>query len=157
MHKYFAIVFFLVVVKTSNAQPFSFDKKLKPKEIVLHPVSKTDKKKGKMGIAQIAQVKDTAYYFCKGMGIYNPMVVKLVAQDKNTPVKVSLHKWNWKQASREGKTKKGDYTETFVTEGSFGIMVVAAAKRPAIYNIYLYIAKEAPPKIPSAFKNAKKK
>jgi hypothetical protein len=155
MYKYFTIGFFVLLINTSSAQPFSFDKKIKPKEILLHPLSKTDKTKGKLGIAKIKQVKDTAYYFCKGMGIYNPMVVKLVAKDKNTAIKVSLHKWNWSQPSREGQTKNGDYTESFVTEGSFGIKVVATAKLPATYNIYLHLAKQAPPKLPSAFKKAK--
>ncbi len=154
------IVIFIVTavfIFKATAQPFTFDNKLKPKEIPIYPISKTDKSKGKMGIAEVIQVKDTAYYFCKGMGIYNPMVVKLVAKDKNAPVKVSLHKWNWKEASRSGITKKGDYTESFVTEGSFGIKVIAPAKRPCKYTIYLHIAKEAPPKLPSAFKTTKKK
>ncbi len=153
------ISFFLLigVIASLKAQPFTLDKKIKPKEIPLYPLSKTDKTKGKLGIAKVIQIKDTAYYFCKGMGIYNPMVVKLVAKDKNTAIKVSLHKWNWMQPSREGQTKNGDYTESFVTEGSFGIKVIAPSKQLIEYNIYLHLAKEAPPKLPSAFKTSKKK
>ena len=156
--KLITILFFVVALLSSAiAQPFTFDKKIKPKEVILHPLSKTDKSKGKLGIAKVTQVKDTAYYYCKGMGIYNPMVVKLVTADKNSAIKVSLHKWNWKTPSRSGITKNGDFTESFVTEGSFGIKVVKATKIPTNYNIYLYLAKEAPPKLPSAFKSTKKK
>ncbi len=147
----------LLMYVSTYAQPFTLEKKLKPKEIQLFAVNKADKTKGKMGIMQVAQVKDTAFYFCKGMGIYNPMVVKLVAQNKITPLKVSLHKWNWKDASKQGTTKAGAYSESFVTEGSFGIKVVLEKNKPSAYNIYVYMASEAPPKIPSIIKKSKTK
>jgi hypothetical protein len=156
MVKYFnSLLICIIFAINGNAQPFTIDKKIKPKEIPLHTINKTNPKKGKMGIAQIAQVTDTAYYFAKGMGIYNPMVVRLVAQDTTQQIKVSLHKWNWKEASKEGVLQNGKYTESFVTEGSFGIMVVKPKGVTSIYNIYLYMAAEAPPKLPNIIKKPK--
>ncbi|MBK8608375.1 MAG: hypothetical protein IPN82_16845 [Chitinophagaceae bacterium] len=117
-----------LLCNTAFAQPFNLKKEIKPTELSLIKFTPKDvKKKGRINITKVVQVKDTAYYFVKKLSIYSPIVVSVGVQDPANPVQVSLHKWNWKEVSRPGKptNEKGYWEETFSTEGDFGIMVVA--------------------------------
>lgn len=136
------------------AQPFNLNKKIKPVELNLINFNPKDvKKKGKINLTQVVQVKDTAYYFVKKLSIYSPIVVSVGAADPSNPVQVSLHKWNWKNASRPAKqtNEKGYWEEKFSTESDFGIMVVSPQK-PVSYNIYVWVGDEVKIDIATPFK-----
>jgi len=144
-----------LLCNTAFAQPFNLKKEIKPTELSLIKFTPKDvKKKGRINITKVVQVKDTAYYFVKKLSIYSPIVVSVGVQDPANPVQVSLHKWNWKEVSRPGKptNEKGYWEETFSTEGDFGIMVVAPQK-PSAYNIYVWVGDEVKMKIAAPFKS----
>lgn len=146
------IIFCVVVATKLAAQPFNLDKKIKPVEIKLHPFKRDSLTKGKLGIVQVEQKQDTAYYFCKGMGIFNSTAVTVSAKNTKEILQVSLHKWNWKTQSRKGKTNdKGVFTENFFTQGDFGIRIIAP-NRPAIYNVIVWAADDTKLTIPTTFK-----
>lgn len=135
------------------AQPLNMDTAVHPTELKLYKYEPNGQLSGKgfLNITKVAQVKDTAYYFCKGVSIYSPVIISVSAKDKTQPIGVSLHKWNWKEKSREGVTDaKGIWSEKFKTENDFGIKVVAG-KKPAIYNIYVWVGEEVKVAVPSDF------
>lgn len=136
------------------AQPLNMDTAVHPLELKLFKYDPKGQPNGKglLNITKVAQVKDTAYYFCKGLSIYSPAIVQVAAKDKTSPLQVSLHKWNWKTASRQGTTDgKGLWAEKFKTENDFGIMVVARNK-PAVYNLYVWVGEDVKLPVPSDFK-----
>lgn len=135
------------------AQPLNMDTSVHPAELKLFKYEPKGQPAGKgmLNITKVAQVSDTAYYFCKGISIYSPVIVMVSAKDKTQPLSVSLHKWNWKEKSRSGATDaKGVWSEKFKTENDFGIMVVAS-KKPAIYNMYVWAGDEVKVEVPSDF------
>jgi hypothetical protein len=149
-----ACSFLFTIFQIATAQPFNLKKEIKPVELNFVNFSPKDAKaKGRINVTKVVQVKDTAYYFCKKLSIYSPIVVSLGVQDSSKPVQVSLHKWNWKQTSRDARTtnEKGYWEEKFSTEADFGIMVVAPHK-PSVYNIYVWVGDEVKLKIPTPFK-----
>ena len=136
------------------AQPLNMDTAVHPTELKLIKFSPKGEPKGKgwISISKVRQMKDTAYYFCKGLSIYSPAAVIVMAQNKENPVLVSLHKWNWKEHSRKGSTNdKGAWVEKFKTENDFGIMVVAG-KKPAEYHLTIWVGEEADMELPTDFK-----
>lgn len=155
MIKHLLFVVLAVVFNNGlSAQPFSLKKEVKPTELKLINFNPKDaKKKGRINLTQVVQVKDTAYYFVKKLSIYSPIVVSVAAADPANPVQVSLHKWNWKNASRPGKptNDKGYWEEKFSTESDFGIMVVSSQK-PVSYNIYVWVGDEVKIDIATPFK-----
>lgn len=153
-HYFLFLLAILLIGKSVSAQPFNLKKEIKPTELKLISFNPKDaKKKGRINLTQVVQVKDTAYYFVKKLSIYSPILVSVAAADPANPVQVSLHKWNWKTESRPGKStnEKGYWEEKFATEGDFGIMVVAS-HQPASYNIYVWVGDETKVNIETAFK-----
>ncbi len=109
------------------AQPFSLDKNIKPKELVMQDYAKGDTlRSGKISIVKIVQAEDTAYFFVKGAGIYQAVIVTMANRKPNQTLEVALCKNSWNRPDRSAKIV-GDktYTEKFKTEGSFGIRVIA--------------------------------
>jgi hypothetical protein len=155
MIKQLLILLLALVINTGlSAQPFNLKKEIKPTELKLINFNPKDaKKKGRINLTQVVQVKDTAYYFVKKLSIYSPIVVSVAAADPANPVEVSLHKWNWKTESRPGKSTndKGYWEEKFSTESDFGIMVVAPQK-PVSYNIYVWVGDEVKIDMATPFK-----
>ena len=146
------ILIFFVGQKTF-LQPLNMDTAVHPTELKLYKFDPKNQPGGKglLNSTQVVQKNDTAYYFCKGLSIYSPAIVMVSAKDKNAPLQVSLHKWNWKEKSIEGSTDaKGIWSEKFKTENDFGIMVVTA-KKPAVYNLYVWVGDEVKVSVPSDF------
>jgi len=152
---FFLLLAASLLCNSAFAQPFNLKKEIKPIGLSLINFSPKDvKKKGRINITKVVQVKDTAYYFVKKLSIYSPIVVSVGVHDPANPVQVSLHKWNWKEASRPGKptNEKGYWEEKFSTEGDFGIMVIAPQK-PSAYYIYVWVGNEVKMKIATPFKS----
>ena len=145
------------IVHSLAAQPFNLDENVKPVELNLYPFNPPDqpKAKGRLNVTQITQVKDTLYFFAKGMDIYSPAYIGITCKDKNSPLDVRLCKGNWHQFSREGTTGNGGHYElSFKTEQDFGIMVIAHNK-PAEYSLMVWSGDEAKIEIPTVFSNDK--
>lgn len=133
-------------------QPFSLDKNIKPVEIKLVDYKKGDAlMSGKMGTVKVIQTKDTLYYYVKGAGIYQKVVVAIGNKNPKQLLNVSLCKDSWNKPDRNAKVEAKPYYEKFRTEGGFGIRIIA--KRNSQYGIAVWISDE-PKKIqmPSAFK-----
>lgn len=132
-------------------QPFTLDKNIKPIEIQFVDYKKGDAKmSGKMGTVKVRQSKDTLYYYVKGAGIYQTVMVAIGNKNPKQVLNVSLSKDSWNKPDRTAKVMDKPYYEKFRTEGGFGIRVIA--KRNSEYGIVVWISDE-PKKIamPNAF------
>jgi hypothetical protein len=146
MKKLFPILFLVLLFgKTSTAQPFTLNKNIKPVELKLVNYINKDKKdwNGKINITNTTQNTDTAYYFVKGISMYQPVYVTVVAENAVEKVDISLCKNNWKAPNKTGTTDaKGNWKAKFKTEGSFGIQI--AKHNPSVkYRIMVWVGKEA--------------
>ena len=139
----FLFVFSLLSVEIVKAQPFTLDN-ITPTELVMVNYKKEDTlRRGMMNVTTVTQVKDTAFYFVKGLSMFSPVYFGLTAPEGNGNIRVQLCKDNWKTANRSGETgEKRHYQEQFKTEGDFGIMVIAEQK-PANYTMVTWMGKEA--------------
>ena len=138
--------------QTTAQQPFTLDKNIKPVEIKLVDYKKGDPTmSGKMGTLKVRQNKDTVYYYVKGAGIYQTVMVAIGNKNPKQVLDVSLSKDSWNKPNRKAKVEAKPYYEKFRTEGGFGIRVIA--KRNSEYGIVVWISDE-PKKInmPAAFK-----
>lgn len=145
MYKLPATLFFLVAFYSlCQAQPFTLDDRIAPKELTLVDYKKDDTiRRGKINVTSVVQVKDTAYYFIKGFSMYSPAYFGLTTKADSGNIKIRLCKENWINPDREGETgSKGHWQEQFKTEGDFGIMVVIERK-PARYTMVTWVGKEA--------------
>lgn len=126
-----------------RAQPFTLDN-ITPTELLLVEYKKEDTlRRGMINVTTVTQVKDTAWYFVKGLSMFSPVYFGLTAPEGNGNIRVQLCKDNWKTANRSGETgEKRHYQEQFKTEGDFGIMVIAEQK-PANYTMITWTGKEA--------------
>lgn len=126
-----------------RAQPFTLDN-ITPTELLLVDYKKEDTlRRGMINVTTVTQVKDTAWYFVKGLSMFSPVYFGLTAPEGNGNIRVQLCKDNWKTANRSGETgEKRHYQEQFKTEGDFGIMVIAEQK-PANYTMITWTGKEA--------------
>jgi hypothetical protein len=133
-------------------QPFTLDKNIRPIEIKFEDYKKGDAKmSGKMGTVKVRQNKDTLYYYVKGVGIYQTVMVAIGNKNPKQVLDVSLSKDSWNKPDRKAKVETKPYYEKFRTEGGFGIRIIA--KRASEYGIAVWISDE--PKIinmPTAFK-----
>lgn len=125
-----------------RAQPFTLDN-ITPTELVMVNYKKEDTlRRGMMNVTTVTQVKDTAWYFVKGLSMFSPVYFGLTAGEGNGNIRVQLCKDNWKTANRSGETGENrHYQEQFKTEGDFGIMVIAEQK-PANYTMVTWTGKE---------------
>lgn len=139
----FLFVFSLLSVEIVKAQPFTLDN-ITPTELLLVDYKKEDTlRRGLINVTAVTQVKDTAWYFVKGLSMFSPVYFGLTAPEGNGNIRVQLCKDNWKTANRSGETgEKRHYQEQFKTEGDFGIMVIAEQK-PASYTMITWTGKEA--------------
>jgi hypothetical protein len=152
--KYVIAICLICLGQKVFAQPFTLDPAIKPIELKLHKFNpaKEPKAKGKLNVTDVNQVKDTMYFFAKGVSIYSPIYVGVSALDETSPVEVSLHKMNWKEAERTGSTnEKGQWKEQFKTENDFGIRVIAN-KKPATYSLIVWTGDEPKMELPAVFK-----
>lgn len=132
-------------------QPFTLDKNIKPIEIQFVDYKKGDAKmSGKMGTLKVRQSKDTLYYYVKGAGIYQTVMVAIGNKNPKQVLNVSLSKESWTKPNRTAKVEAKPYYEKFRTEGGFGIRIIA--KKASEYGIAVWISDE-PKKIamPNAF------
>ncbi len=134
----------ILFCKISNAQPFTLDKKIKPVELKLVNYVNKNKKEwnGKINIADVIQKQDTAYYFVKGISMYQPVYITVVTETPSEKIDINLCKNNWKTPNKTGSTDtKGNWKAKFKTEGSFGIQI--AKHNPAVkYRVMVWIGKE---------------
>lgn len=139
----FLFVFSLLSVEIVKAQPFTLEN-ITPTELVMVNYKKDDTlRRGMINVTTVTQVKDTAYYFIKGLSMFSPVYFGLTTPEGNGNIRVQLCKDNWKTANRSGETgEKRHYQEQFKTEGDFGIMVIAEQK-PASYTMVTWMGKEA--------------
>jgi hypothetical protein len=147
------IVVLFFIQQFALAQPFTLEEKIKPVELILKAVNpaKLPKAKGRMNVTEVTQAEDTAYYFVQGASIYSPVYVGLKLKDAANPVKVSLHKMNWKNENRSGSTdNQGRWAEHFKTENDFGIRVIAPVK-PSTYSLVVWVADEPKMELPTVF------
>ncbi|MGF2414900.1 MAG: hypothetical protein ACQUYJ_21355, partial [Ferruginibacter sp.] len=95
---------------------------------------------GKINITTTTQNTDTAYYFVKGISMYQPVYVTVVAENSGEKVDIRLCKNNWKAPNKTGTTDaKGNWNAKFKTEGSFGIMMITKSREP--YQIFTWVGK----------------
>jgi hypothetical protein len=147
-----SFLLFSLCLKAIAQQPFTLDKNIKPIEIKLTDYKKGDlTMSGKMGTLKVRQNKDTLYYYVKGAGIYQTVMVAIGNKNPRQVLDVSLSKDSWNKPNRKAKVETKPYYEKFRTEGGFGIRVIA--KRNSEYGIVVWISDE-PKKInmPTAFK-----
>ncbi len=150
----FPLIFLLLIPFLASTQPFTLDPKIKPVELKLYKYNppKQPNAKGKISITDVTQVKDTLYFFVKGVSIYSPVYVGVNTKDKSSPVDIRLHKMNWKKADRSGSTgTDGHWQEKFKTENDFGIMIIARNK-PSTYAMVVWAGDEAKFNLPSVFR-----
>lgn len=151
-------VLFVAIVTSSVAiaQPFTLDKKIKPVELTwLNYKAKDSAWNGKINITSVKQVKDTLYFFVKGLSIYQPVYLSVSTKNKKGAVDIFLCKESWQKPDKKGVLENGYWYEKFKTEGSFGIMIVTK-KKPQDYQILLWAGKEmVNRKLPSPFKKNK--
>lgn len=126
-----------------RAQPFTLEE-ITPVELNMVEYKKEDTlRRGLINVTTVTQVKDTAWYFVKGLSMFSPVYFGLTAAEGTGNIRVQLCKDNWKTANRSGETReKRHYQEQFKTEGDFGIMVIADQK-PASYTMVTWTGKEA--------------
>lgn len=150
------LLFLILFGSNVIAQPFTLDPKIRPVEIKLHkfnPASEP-KAKGRLGIAEVNQQKDTLYYFVKGASIYSSIYVGVQNEDASKSIKVSLHKMNWKQSDRSGETNSsGSWKELFKTENDFGIRIISNGETIA-YSLIVWVGDEPKMELPTLFKKA---
>ncbi len=156
MSKKIMTLLLCIIVATAAkciAQPFTLDKKIKPVELIWQNYKAKDSTwNGKINISTVKQVKDTAYFFVKGLSIYQPVYVSLSTNDKKGECNIFLCKESWTKPDKRGVLKNGYWYEAFKTEGGFGIMVVTK-KKPQTYQILVWSGKELiNRKLPSPFK-----
>ncbi len=146
----FFVISFFVTTKTI-AQPFTLDS-INVTELNLFDYKPANVKvNGKLNVTTVTQVKDTMYFFVKGISAYSPTYVSVTANDKTKPIDVRLHKWNWHDVLRSGTTDaNGHWEDKFRTETDFGIMIICKDK-PAEYVITVWSGEEAKPDLPTPF------
>lgn len=142
-----ATLFFVLLCLSQHsllAQPFTLDDNIKPVELTLIDYKKEDTlKKGRINITEVTQVKDTLYYFVKGLSMFSPVYFGITAKAESGNVKAYLCKDNWKTVNQEGETGSKFHWDTkFKTEGDFGIMVVVENK-PTDYALVVWVGNEA--------------
>jgi hypothetical protein len=148
------ILLSFLLTQVAIAQPFSLNKNIKPIELKLVPV-KLDHDtfmNGKIVSKDFMQKSDTAYYFVKGAGIYQPAYFSYTSMNKTDETQIFLCKNNWKKPDQVAKLKDGKWSLLFKTEGSYGIMVVQK-KSKVKYNLLAWIGNETKNiSMPSPFK-----
>lgn len=137
--------------QTLAQQPFTLDKNIRPIEIKFVDYKKGDATmSGKMGTVKVRQSKDTLYYYVKGVGIYQTVMVAIGNKNPKQTLNVSLCKDSWNKPDRKAKIEAKPYYEKFRTEGGFGIRIIA--KRASEYGIAVWVSDEPKKiKMPSAF------
>ena len=136
------------------AQPFTLKEYISPTELKFHPFtpSGNTKAKGKINITEVNQVKDTLYFFARGMSIYSPIYVSVDGEVPSDKIHTGIYKMNWLDANRKGTTDKNGHWETsFKTEMDFGIMVIPEVT-PIKYSLIVWSGDEANFEMPTAFK-----
>ena len=134
----------LLNVSIGLAQPFTLDKKIKPVELkMINYVNKDNKDwNGKINFTEVTQNDDSAYYFVKGLSMYQPVYITVVAENALDIVTINLCKNNWKTPNKTGATNAtGNWKTKFKTEGSFGVMI-AKQKPSSKYKIMVWVGKE---------------
>jgi hypothetical protein len=153
--KNFFLLFFVSMIGSIGmAQPFTLDKKVKPVLLNLIPYKAKDSAyNGKINITNVNQIVDTSYYYVKGLGIYQPVIFKIVSSDKKSKIKIQLAKDNWKKPDHTATLKPdGTWETVFRTEGSFGIQIINPDKK-ATYQLMVWVGNEPKKmKMPSPFK-----
>ncbi len=137
------IVFFCTLFYNSSGQPFTLND-ITPIELNLVNYKRDDpKEKGRINVTSVTQVKDTMYFFVKGLSMYSPAYFGITSVKGSAPIVVNLNKENWVQPNQSGETDdKGYWHASFKTEGDFGIMVVPKEK-PANYTLVTWVGDEA--------------
>jgi hypothetical protein len=136
MHTRIIVVVIVALIATrSTAQPFTLNKSIVPKQLMLKDFKPKGKEQlnGKINVSRVTQTADTAYYFIKGLSIYQVVYFNFSSSVANDDSKVFLCKNNWKRADKTSALKQGKWDATFRTEGSFGIMVVQSKRRNPYY------------------------
>lgn len=140
------------------AQPFNLDKNIQPQELKMVDYKKGDPLlSGKISIANIRQTSDTAYFFVKGAGIYQQVVITGTNRKPNQKLDIALCKERWDKSNRTGIIDdKTPFKEQFKTEGSFGIRVISKRPNPE-YQLMVWIGDEPKKiKMENAFVNKTK-
>src|SRR5438445_8065151 len=147
-----SVISVLLVARPARAQPFTLDAKIKPTEIKLAPYRPGDgKADGRVYGAVVTQTQEAQYFFLQGISIYSPSYVAIAADDRSTPIQVSLHKETWDQPNLRGQTDAaGHWDAKFKTSGDFGIRVVPG-RLPASYAILVWVGNEIDVPFPSPF------
>ncbi|MBP6430793.1 MAG: hypothetical protein KA319_03420 [Ferruginibacter sp.] len=158
MYKKTSILFcLLLLVKFSNAQPFTLDKNIKPIELRLIDYAGENGDttwKGKVNFTTVTPKKDTTYFVVKGLSIYQPVYFATTGKNKNLEIKIC--KDNWKTPNQKGNLANGKWSVNFKTEGSFGIMMITKNREP--YQMFTWAGKAIRAKdLPSPFKKQEAK
>ena len=151
-----SLLLLLAVLGKVAAQPYTLDKKIKPIELKMFDYKKKGEPlmNGKIHSSVFKQEKDTAYFFVKGAGIYQTVIVAIANKKGNQVLGVTLCKDSWNKPDRMAKVEGSKtYYEKFRTEGSFGIRVIPKQAKNE-YQIMVWISDEPKTiKIPDAFRS----
>ncbi len=158
--KRIALIGFLLLLVFGQlvAQPFNLDKNIQPQELKMTDFKKGDSLlSGKISVAVIKQVSDTAYFFVRGAGIYQQVILTASNRKPNQKLDIALCKESWNKPNRSGVIdNQKAYTEQFKTEGSFGIRVISKRPNPE-YQLIVWIGDEPKKiKMENAFANKPK-
>ncbi|MEM7087132.1 MAG: LPXTG cell wall anchor domain-containing protein [Bacteroidota bacterium] len=154
--KVMVLVLLLAVILFSTdalAQPFTLDDNIKPVklELLAFEDDSLNIGKGKINMTEVTQVNDTLYFSVYGVSIYSPIYVGINATDPDKPLDISLHKMNWINADRKGKTDaNGEWEDSFKTETDFGIRVISKADSTN-YGLIVWAGDEADLDLPQLF------
>lgn len=152
--KRWLLVVALFFSTVSWTQPFNMNDNINPIELIFHKYNpeKQPNAKGRINITEITQIKDTLYFFAKGMSIYSPIFVSVDSEDHSNKIKTGIYKMSWSAPNLNGKTdRKGHWDTHFKTEMDFGIMIVPK-NTPAKYTLLVWSGDEAKIELPTTFK-----
>ena len=113
----FFLLIAIMVSTAATAQPFTLDKKVQPLLLELVSFKTSDSlRNGKRNITRVVQVKDTSYYYVKGLSIYQPIVLHISSADANNKMIIHVTKDIGKKPDRIGSLNtKGIWQAAFET------------------------------------------
>ena len=138
--------------RTSAAQPFTLDEKIKPTELTLQPLTSGDSKgDGRVYGATNTQTQAVQYFFVQGLSIFSPVYVGVTADDPASPVNVALYKETWERPHLQGDTaSSGHWDAKFKTSGDMGLKMTSD-RGQAKYALLVWVGKEVDAPLPSPF------
>lgn len=127
--------------KLAVAEPISMDPKAEPATLIEF---KAEPKLGEfVGRAEGTVDSGGKRYYLKGLNVMSPLAIQVFAKDAAKPVDISMHRFMWHEANREGRTNEnGNWGYTGRVHDEVGIAL--SAEDPAEFYILAWMGPELP-------------